>query len=154
MPTQPAPQVVTARRLPRRRPIVATVIGLVVVAMVAMLGGTAQAAPADPYRPVYHYTSAKNFMNDTNGLIFHNGVYHMFYQYNPYGTTAGNGSWGHATSTDLVHWKQQPVAIPSDATEDVWSGSVVFDKTNSSGFGSLRNPPMVAMYTSFLKSDG
>ena len=78
----------------------------------------------------------------------------MFYQYNPYGTTAGNGSWGHATSTDLVHWKQQPVAIPTDATEDVWSGSVVFDKTNTSGFGTRKNPPMVAMYTSFLKADG
>jgi levanase len=120
----------------------------------SVAGGTAAAATTDPYRPVYHYSPAQNFMNDPNGLIYHNGIYHMFYQYNPYGTTAGNGSWGQATSTDLVHWKQQPVAIPTDATEDVWSGSVVFDKTNTSGFGTLKNPPMVAMYTSFLKADG
>ena len=131
--------------------VIATVASLFAVSAVA---ATAGAATADPYRPVYHYSPAQNFMNDPNGLIYHDGVYHMFYQYNPYGTTAGNGSWGHATSTDLVHWKQQPLAIPTDATEDVWSGSVVFDKTNSSGFGSLKNPPMVAMYTSFLKSDG
>jgi fructan beta-fructosidase len=119
-----------------------------------VVGGAAAAPTADPYRPVYHYSAAQNFMNDPNGLIYHNGIYHMFYQYNPYGTTAGNGSWGHATSTDLVHWKQQPVAIPTDATEDVWSGSVVFDKHNTSGLGTRKNPPMVAMYTSFLKADG
>ena len=131
--------------------VVATVASLVAVSAV---GGAAAAPTTDPYRPVYHYSPAQNFMNDPNGLIYHNGIYHMFYQYNPDGTTAGNGSWGHATSTDLVHWKQQPVAIPTDATEDVWSGSVVFDKTNTSGFGTLKNPPMVAMYTSFLKADG
>ena len=131
--------------------VVATVASLVAVSAVA---GAATAPTADPYRPVYHYSPAQNFMNDPNGLIYHNGIYHMFYQYNPDGTTAGNGSWGQATSRDLVHWKQQPVAISTDATEDVWSGSVVFDKNNTSGFGTLKNPPMVAMYTSFLKADG
>ena len=93
-------------------------------------------------------------MNDPNGLIYRDGVYHLFYQYNPYGTTAGNGSWGHATSTDLVHWKRQPLAISTDANEDVWSGSVVYDRTNSSGFGTVSKPPMVAVYTSFEKATG
>ena len=139
-----------------RVPRLAAVITAVAAACagIATTGGAAGAATVDPYRPVYHYSSAQNFMNDPNGLIFRNGIYHMFYQYNPYGTTAGNGSWGHATSTDLVHWKQQPVAIPTDANEDVWSGSVVFDQTNSSGLGTRDNPPLVAVYTSYLKSNG
>ncbi len=129
------------------------IIALLAFVLLPFSSGTAAAA-GDPYRPAYHYTASTNFMNDPNGLIYHNGIYHMFYQYNPSGTTAGNGSWGHATSTDLVHWKRQPLAISTDATEDVWSGSVVYDRTNSSGFGTRRNPPMVAVYTSFEKATG
>ncbi len=132
-------------------------VGAIVCALLAFVllpSSTASAAADDPYRPVYHYTSAQNFMNDPNGLIYRDGVYHLFYQYNPYGTTAGNGSWGHATSTDLVHWKRQPLAISTDANEDVWSGSVVYDRTNSSGFGTVSKPPMVAVYTSFEKATG
>ena len=129
------------------------IIALLAFILLPFSSGTAAAA-GDPYRPAYHYTASTNFMNDPNGLIYHNGIYHMFYQYNPSGTTAGNGSWGHATSTDLVHWKRQPLAISTDATEDVWSGSVVYDRTNSSGFGTRRNPPMVAVYTSFEKATG
>src|SRR4051812_21468858 len=97
------------------------------LALATAVAGTslaaASAAPTEPYRPAYHYTPAKNFMNDPNGLVYVNGTYHLYYQYNPDGTTAGNGSWGHATSPDLIHWTEQPVAIPSDAAEDVWSGS-------------------------------
>ena len=100
------------------------------------------------WRSTYHYTPAANFMNDPNGLIRYKGVYHLFYQHNPSGNTAGNGSWGHATSTDLVHWTEHPVAIAADADEEVWSGSVVLDRTNSSGFGTTTNPPLVAIYTS------
>ena len=100
------------------------------------------------WRPTYHYTPATNFMNDPNGLIRYKGVYHLFYQHNPSGNTAGNGSWGHATSTDLVHWTEHPIAIAADADEEVWSGSVVFDRNNSSGFGTATNPPLVAIYTS------
>ena len=129
------------------------IIALLAFVLLPFSSGTAAAA-GDPYRPAYHYTASTNFMNDPNGLIYHDGIYHMFYQYNPSGTTAGNGSWGHATSTDLVHWKRQPLAISTDATEDVWSGSVVYDRTNSSGFGTKRNPPMVAVYTSFDKATG
>ncbi|GAA3618960.1 GH32 C-terminal domain-containing protein [Microlunatus ginsengisoli] len=130
----------------------------VAVALLSLIllpvGQRTAAAAGDPYRPAYHYTAAKNFMNDPNGLIYRDGVYHLYYQYNPSGTTAGNGSWGHATSTDLVHWKRQPLAISTDANEDVWSGSVVYDKTNSSGFGTKRKPAMVAIYTSYDKATG
>ncbi|WP_270889468.1 GH32 C-terminal domain-containing protein [Pedococcus sp. 5OH_020] len=132
--------------------------GVLLAALSAVLAALSVVAPAnaadDPYRPAYHYTSAANFMNDPNGLIYKDGTYHLFYQHNPYGATAGNGSWGHATSTDMVHWKERPIAIMSDAKEDVWSGSVVNDVTNSSGFGTKDNPPLVAVYTSFRKSDG
>jgi fructan beta-fructosidase len=137
-------------RLSRVR-IAPIIVALLAVVLLPFSSGTAAAAD-DPYRPTYHYTAATNFMNDPNGLIYHAGIYHMFYQYNPYGTTAGNGSWGHATSTDLVRWKRQPLAISTDATEDVWSGSVVYDRSNSSGFGTKGNPPMVAVYTSFDKA--
>ncbi|KAH8427497.1 glycoside hydrolase family 32 protein [Aspergillus melleus] len=105
------------------------------------------------YRPQYHFTPAKNWMNDPNGLIFHHGTYHLFYQYNPGGDTWGAMSWGHATSSDLVHWKHQPVALqargyPDNITEMYFSGTVVADTSNSSGFGSNGTIPLVAMYTS------
>lgn len=108
----------------------------------------------EPYRPGYHFTPDRNWMNDPNGLVFHKGTYHLFFQHNPFGNSWGNMSWGHATSTDLVNWKQQPVAIQQTknadgvSTEDIFSGSVVVDKTNSTGFGTRKNPPLVAIYTS------
>ena len=118
-----------------------------------------QASPAaalyhELYRPQFHFTPARNWMNDPNGPIFFNGQYHLFYQYNPSGSQWGNISWGHAVSKDLVHWTELPVAIPQDANEFVFSGSVVYDKTNSSGLGTAANPPLVAVYTSAFKSTG
>ncbi|MBT2512447.1 GH32 C-terminal domain-containing protein [Arthrobacter sp. ISL-30] len=105
----------------------------------------------EPYRPAFHFSPEKNWMNDPNGMVYHKGVYHLYYQHNPSGNTWGNMSWGHATSTDLVHWKEQPLAISTDDQEDVFSGSVVVDKDNSSGFGTAENPPLVAIYTSAYK---
>jgi sucrose-6-phosphate hydrolase SacC (GH32 family) len=87
-------------------------------------------------------------MNDPNGLVYVDGVYHLFFQYNPEGSDWGNMSWGHATSPDLVTWTEHDVAIPRDADEGVFSGSVVVDETNSSGFGVDGRAPLVAMYTS------
>ncbi|WGM21151.1 GH32 C-terminal domain-containing protein [Paenarthrobacter sp. OM7] len=114
----------------------------------------ASAAPgvgSEDFRPAYHYTPAKNWMNDPNGMVFHKGVYHLFYQHNPSGNTWGNMSWGHATSKDLVHWQEQPLALFTDAQEDVFSGSIVVDKDNTTGFGTKENPALVAIYTSAYK---
>lgn len=107
------------------------------------------------YRPQYHFTPAKNWMNDPNGLLYYNGVYHLFYQYNPGGDTWGAMSWGHATSKDLTHWKEQPVALqargfPDNITEMFFSGSAVADVKNTSGFGKGKQVPLVAMYTSYV----
>ncbi|MFW5472830.1 GH32 C-terminal domain-containing protein [Knoellia sp. CPCC 206450] len=121
---------------------------LLAVTVLAALGVAPATADTPQHRPAYHFSPAKNWMNDPNGLVFHKGVYHLFFQYNPLGDRWGNMSWGHATSRDLVHWEEQPVAIPFDANEGVFSGSVVVDTTNSSGLGTAENPPLVAMYTS------
>jgi sucrose-6-phosphate hydrolase SacC (GH32 family) len=102
-------------------------------------------------RPALHFTAEKMWINDPNGLIHHNGQYHLFYQANPYGTTWGNMSWGHATSPDLHNWTEHPVAIACDDEEEIYSGSIVFDDTNSSGLGDRDAKPLVAIYTSAYK---
>ena len=106
---------------------------------------TAQSGYDEQYRPQVHYTPAKNWINDPNGMVYADGVYHLFYQYNPQGNVWGNMSWGHATSTDLLHWTEQPVALTRDALGAVFSGSCVIDKDNTAGFGA---GAMVALYTS------
>ena len=100
------------------------------------------------YRPQHHYTADRNWLNDPNGLVYANGTYHLFYQHNPSGNVWGNMSWGHATSADLLHWDEQPVAIACDEQEAIFSGSAVLDAHNTSGFGTPDNPPLVAIYTS------
>ncbi|MEV7660296.1 glycoside hydrolase family 32 protein [Paenarthrobacter sp. NPDC089316] len=108
----------------------------------------------DPWRPVAHLTAEKNWLNDPNGLVYHDGTYHAFYQYNPRANSWGNMSWGHSTSTDLVHWQQQPVAMEASAEEEIFSGCLVVDTRNASGLGSADNPPMVALYTSAYGKNG
>lgn len=97
------------------------------------------------YRPQIHYTPAKNWVNDPNGMVYVDGTWHLFYQYNPYGNDWGNMSWGHATSTDLIHWKEQPTALYRDDLGDIFSGSAVVDKNNTAGFGA---GAVVAFFTS------
>ncbi|MBD1539039.1 glycoside hydrolase family 32 protein [Arthrobacter sp. S13_S34] len=112
---------------------------------------TSTAATTDSYRPALHYTAKDTWLNDPNGLIFHDGVYHLYYQNNPLGNVWGNMSWGHATSTDLLTWTEHPVAIACDENEDIFSGSIVHDRHNTSGFGNGSTAPLVAIYTSAFK---
>lgn len=100
---------------------------------------------SEQYRPQIHFTPAKNWMNDPNGMVYADGVYHLFYQYNPQGNDWGNMSWGHATSADLIHWTEQAVALTRDELGAIFSGSCVIDKDNTAGFGANA---MVALYTS------
>lgn len=112
---------------------------------------SAQSAYSEPWRPQYHFTPAKNFMNDPNGLVFYKGEYHLFYQYNPQGNQWGHMSWGHAVSRDLVHWQHLPVAIPEQPGYMIYSGSAVVDWKNSSGLcqsEDKKDPScLVAIYT-------
>jgi len=101
----------------------------------------------EKFRPQIHFSPPKNWTNDPNGLVYHNGEYHLFYQHNPLGNQPGHLSWGHAVSKDLLHWKNLPVAIPEDKTYVIYSGSAVVDKKNSSGFGKAGKIPIVAIYT-------
>ncbi|MFC8662110.1 GH32 C-terminal domain-containing protein [Streptomyces sp. NPDC057199] len=109
---------------------------------------------SETYRPQFHFTPEKNWMNDPNGLVYFKGEYHLFYQYNPNGSSWGDMSWGHAVSKDLVHWKELPLALSHDDNEMVFSGSAVVDRDNTTGFGTKKNPAMVAIYTSHNKATG
>ncbi|MGC8518722.1 MAG: glycoside hydrolase family 32 protein [Steroidobacteraceae bacterium] len=100
-----------------------------------------------PYRPQVHFSPARHWMNDPNGLVYFKGRYHLFFQYNPYGSRWGHMSWGHAVSRDLVHWRQWPVAIPEGRRNMIFSGSVVLDRRDTSGFGAPGQVPLVAIYT-------
>jgi len=108
----------------------------------------------EKYRPQFHFSPAKNWMNDPNGLVYFDGEYHLFNQYNPYGNKWGHMSWGHAVSADLVHWKHLPLAIPEKDSVMIFSGSAVIDKTNTSGFAKRPGQvPMVAIYTAHIIAD-
>jgi fructan beta-fructosidase len=99
------------------------------------------------YRPRFHFTPKQGWMNDPNGMIFLNGQYHLFFQHYPDGTEWGPMHWGHATSSDLVQWKEQPIALYPDSIGMIFSGSAVLDKNNTSGLGRSGIAPMVAIYT-------
>jgi fructan beta-fructosidase len=107
----------------------------------------AQLSNENLYRPRFHFTPAKGWMNDPNGMIFLNGQYHLFFQHYPDGTVWGPMHWGHATSSDLVQWKEQPIALYPDSIGMIFSGSAVLDKNNTSGLGRGGIAPMVAIYT-------
>ncbi len=102
----------------------------------------------ETYRPQYHFSPAKNWTNDPNGLVYYGGVYHLFFQHNPFGNEWGHMSWGHATSKDLMHWKELPVAIAEENGVAIFSGSAVVDKNNSTGFSTQPDQQsLVAIYT-------
>lgn len=99
----------------------------------------------EQYRPDFHHTPAYGWMNDPNGMFYKDGVWNLYFQYNPYGSQWENMTWGHSTSTDLVHWKFQGAPIQPDAIGTIFSGSAVVDKNNTAGLGK---GAVVALYTS------
>lgn len=99
------------------------------------------------YRPQFHFSPPENWMNDPNGMVYHDGEYHLFYQYYPDSTVWGPMHWGHAVSEDLVYWEHLPVALYPDTLGYIFSGSAVMDTKNTSGLGTADNPPMVAIFT-------
>lgn len=101
----------------------------------------------EPHRLQFHFTPPSAWMNDPNGMVYHNGEYHLFYQHNPDSTVWGPMHWGHAVSKDLVHWEHLPVALYPDTLGTIFSGSAVVDTQNTSGLGTADNPAMVAIYT-------
>jgi len=101
----------------------------------------------EPYRPQFHFSPEEKWMNDPNGMVYHNGTYHLFYQYHPDDIVWGPMHWGHAVSKDLMHWQHKPIALYPDSLGYIFSGSAVLDKNNTSGFGTDENPPLVAIFT-------
>ncbi len=107
---------------------------------------TPPVVPDEKYRPVYHHTPPYGWMNDANGLFYKDGLYHLYYQYNPFACVWGNMHWGHSVSLDLVHWEHKPVALYRDGYGHIFSGSSVVDYDNTAGFGA---GAVVSFYTSY-----
>jgi fructan beta-fructosidase len=106
----------------------------------------------EQYRPQFHFSPASNWCNDPKGLVYNNGLYHLFYQFNPFGNIWGHMTGAHATSKDLVNWKHQRVAIPEENGVMIFSGTCVVDKNNTSGFGKNGKVPRVAVYTGHIEN--
>ena len=103
---------------------------------------------SEALRPLVHFSSRRGWLNDPNGVLYYDGTYHLFYQHNPFGTMIGRHcGWGHATSTDLLHWLEEPDALHPDPSGACWSGSGVVDWHNTSGLGGGEHPPLVLAYT-------
>ena len=124
-------------------------IYLLFTVMIMSLNAFAQSEKYnEPFRPQVHFSPAAHWMNDPNGMVYNDGVYHLFYQYYPDSSVWGPMHWGHATSPDLIHWTHQPIALFPDSMGYIFSGSAVVDKNNTSGFGKNGKTPLVAIYTS------
>src|SRR5262245_57969620 len=114
-------------------------VALVIAVIMLAIFTNVFAAPAsdyyaEPYRPQFHFSPEVNWMNDPNGLVYYQGEYHLFYQHNPHANGLGPMDWGHAVSTDLVHWTHLPVALYPDSLGTIYSGSIGVDANNTSGF--------------------
>ncbi|MFA0963386.1 glycoside hydrolase family 32 protein [Roseivirga sp. BDSF3-8] len=108
---------------------------------------TETAAYLEPHRLQFHFSPPEMWMNDPNGMVYHHGEYHLFYQYYPDSTVWGPMHWGHAISKDLVHWEHLPIALYPDSMGYIFSGSAVVDHQNTSGLGNPDEPAIIAIYT-------
>lgn len=126
---------------------------LILLSSILLLGACAPkkteqvAAEYETFRPQFHFTPKTGWMNDPNGLVFYEGEYHLFYQHYPDSTVWGPMHWGHAVSTDLIHWEHLPIALYPDSLGYIFSGSAVVDWKNTSGLGTSEQPPLVAIFT-------
>ncbi|KAF9891676.1 hypothetical protein FE257_003688 [Aspergillus nanangensis] len=109
---------------------------------------------AEDYRPQFHFVPEQNWMNEPNGLIKIDSMWHLFYQHNPTANVWGNLNWGHATSTDLLHWTHQPIAITSEDGIQAFTGTSYYDSENTSGLGTSQSAPFLAWYTGYRPSNG
>src|SRR5258705_1699538 len=125
-------------------PISILILMLYSLIMIAQAGNNSY---DEPYRPKVHFSPREKWMNDPNGMVYHNGIYHLFYQYYPDSTVWGPMHWVHATSKDMIHWEQQPIALYPDSLGYIFSGSAVVDIDNTSGFGKDGIPPLVTIFT-------
>ncbi len=130
----------------------ALAIAVTMILPIAIAENIADQSPVADYnesvRPQFHFTARKNWINDPNGLVFFQGDYHQFFQYNPFGLDGGAlKAWGHAISPDLVHWREVDVALMPDRLGSIWSGSAVVDFQNTTGFQIGTEPPLVVIYT-------
>ena len=122
------------------------IVSVVLVAMTSCSTQPALHSTDEPFRSVYHHSPAQNWMNDPNGMFYDDAaqLWHLYYQHNPFGTTWGPMHWAHATSADLIHWEQQPIALYPDSLGTIFSGSIVIDRNNTAGFGENA---IVAIFT-------
>src|SRR5262245_52410091 len=102
---------------------------------------------SEAHRPQLHFSPPQMWMNDPNGMVYHKGEYHLFYQHYPDSAVWGPMHWGHAISKDLLHWEHQPIALYPDSLGMIFSGGAVVDEKNTSGFGIADNPQMLPIYT-------
>ncbi len=117
------------------------------VTPVFSLGEKDSREPTPQYRPEHHFTPRQAWMNDPNGLLYHNGLWHLFFQHYPFGMSWGPMHWGHATSRDLLTWTEEAIALAPDQLGMIFSGSVVIDVNNTSGLGESGQAPWVAIFT-------
>ncbi len=120
---------------------------IIAMSTIAHSTETLSPTPTPQYRPSFHFTPQAHWMNDPNGLVFHNGIYHLFFQHYPHAMVWGPMHWGHATSTDLLTWQEQPIALKPDELGMIFSGSVVIDAQNTSGLGKDGRAPWIAVFT-------
>src|SRR5215831_944403 len=122
-------------------------ISLLILSSCVKTTNTTSSFYHEPHRPQFHFSPEKGWMNDPNGLVYFDSTFHLFYQHYPDSNVWGPMHWGHATSNDLVHWKNLPIALYPDSLGYIFSGSAVVDSQNTTGFQQKNEKTLVAIFT-------